>query len=298
LNQGAFANNGNATINGGPSVIGGIPLTAALGGTGNLTINGTNTLQLALRNNTPAGSFGLTPVSTQGTITLSPTAQMDITDNPVVLSGFTSAAVPNAEYGWAGAIGTGYHAVSNNPTFTGPGIVSSQVAAKNAAHSNSHLYAVAYAWTGDSVLSTTLAPTYGTSSFIIEPAIVGDANLDGIVNYTDFQILSANLNASGTNWDQANFNGGAKTNYTDFQLLSANFNDSTQLDNAEFTSMDDVALAHGQTMTPNADGLGFSFSAVPEPASLTLIGGTLAAMGVIRPRRRKNKAENEGGAKA
>jgi hypothetical protein len=127
---------------------------------------------------------------------------------------------------------------------------------------------------------------------------VGDANLDGVVNFSDFQLLSASFNQSGTNWDQGNFNDGTKTNFADFQLLSANFGSSLQLDNAQFTAMNDVALANGYTMTPNADDVGFTLTAVPEPASLTLIGGTMAALGFIRPRRRKNKAENEGGAKA
>jgi len=302
LNQGAFANNGNTTIQGGPSVIGGIAQTPALSGTGTLSVTGTNNIKLALRQNTPAGSWSLTPGSSQGSITLSPNVQLDITDNPVVLTGLASAAAANSQYGWAGYIGTGYAGAA----FTGKGIMSSQVAAKNAAHTNTHLFAVAYAWTGDTVMvnakvpgtTNTYGATYGTAAFVIQPALVGDANMDGVVNYTDFQIFSANVNTLNTNWDQANFNDGPKTAYIDFQLLSANLNSSTSLDNAQFTSMENYALANGQTMTPNADGIGFTLSNVPEPASLTLIGGTMAALGFIRPRRRKNKAENQGGATA
>jgi hypothetical protein len=120
-------------------------------------------------------------------------------------------------------------------------------------------------------------------------------------------LLSASFNQSGTQWDQGNFNGGAKTNFADFQLLSANFGQSLQLDNAQFTAMDDFSESAGLGyLVPNADDVGFSFSstyvpytaAVPEPASLTIIGGTMAALGFIRPRRRKNKADNKGGAQA
>jgi len=243
LNQGAFLNNGNTTINGGPSTIGGIALTPALSGSGTLNLNGTNTLKLALRQNTPAGSFSLTPASSSGTITLSPTAQLDITDNPLAITGLASATAANAQYGWAGYIGTGF----NGGLQTGNGIVSSQVKAKNAAHTNNSLFAVAYAWTGDAAVATTLAPTYGTSTMVIEPALVGDANLDGKVNFTDYLLLSASFNNANTNWDQGNFNHSAKTNFGDFLLLSANFNQSLQLDNAQFNAMNSFAEEGGYT---------------------------------------------------
>lgn len=98
--------------------------------------------------------------------------------------------------------------------------------------------------------------------------------------------------------DQGNFLNTPTTNIADFQALSANFNQSVALDNAQFNSMNSFAESLGFSLSPNADGQGFAVTAVPEPATLTLIGGSIAAMGFFRPRRRKNKAATEGGAKA
>jgi hypothetical protein len=113
---------------------------------------------------------------------------------------------------------------------------------------------------------------------VIEPAIVGDANLDGKVNFSDFQLLSASFNQPNTAWDQGDFNYAGKTNFADFQLLAANFNDSTSLDNAEFDAMNALALSHGETLLANPDGDGFSFVTVPEPASVGMLGVMVAAL--------------------
>ena len=54
--------------------------------------------------------------------------------------------------------------------------------------------------------------------------LLGDANLDGKVNGTDFTITAANFNESGTSWDQGDFNYDGKVNGADFNLLAENFN--------------------------------------------------------------------------
>ena len=127
------------------------------------------------------------------------------------------------------AIGTLVKTGYNNAGFNGTGITSSKVKSVNAAHSNSHLYAVGYADSADTAVAL---DHFATNTVVVKAAIVGDANLDGKVSYTDSQLLSANINSNNTSWDQANFNFGPKTAYIDFQLLSANINDSTPLDNA------------------------------------------------------------------
>ena len=57
----------------------------------------------------------------------------------------------------------------------------------------------------------------------------GDANLDGIVNYDDFQILEANYGTTNDYWEQGDFNDDGTVNSQDLNLLRQN------LDPAGFT---------------------------------------------------------------
>ena len=59
---------------------------------------------------------------------------------------------------------------------------------------------------------------------MIKYTLLGDADLNGIVNGIDFGILSANFNKGVTAWDQGDFNYDGIVNGIDFGELSANFN--------------------------------------------------------------------------
>ena len=140
---------------------------------------------------------------------------MDVSDNTFDVS-YGTGADPASSI--AASLKTGYSSAAWN----GLGIDSSTVANVNAAHSNSHLFAVAYADLGRSGGGErTNFPA--TNTVVVKLQLVGDANMDGVVNFTDFQLFAANFNGSNTSWDQGNFNYGATTNFTDFQLLAANF---------------------------------------------------------------------------
>jgi hypothetical protein len=252
-------NTGALTLSGGSATVGSIT------GNGTTTIGSGSTLQIAPHS----------PASSQSALNISGTGAMDITDNTMTINYGTNNPSPVSTIG--GYIATGY----NGGGWNGPGIVSSEVAAVNAAMGNSHLYAVGYADASDLAVA---ADHFTPGTVVIEPAIVGDANLDGVVNFSDFQLLAASFNQSNTSWDQGNFDYGAKTNFTDFQLLAANFNDSTSLDNAEFDAMNALALSHGQTLVANPDGDGFSFVSVPEPGVVGILG--IASFGLLVRRKR------------
>ncbi len=83
----------------------------------------------------------------------------------------------------------------------------------------------------------------------------GDANRDGVVNTLDFSLLSANFNNAAANWGQGNFNSVGGTNTLDFSILSSNFN--------------------GTSPAP-------ALAAVPEPASLVLLGIGLLAVSRLK----------------
>jgi hypothetical protein len=103
--------------------------------------------------------------------------------------------------------------------------------------------------------------------------LLGDANLDGKVNGTDFAILATNFNQAVNGWDQGDFNYDGKANGSDFALMASNFNQGAS--QAATAALDAFASANGLM----AD--------VPEPASTGLI--VMGVLGVLSNRRRTVK---------
>lgn len=136
-------------------------------------------------------------------------------------------------------------------TWTGGGLTSSTAAA------NSAVAAVGYGLAGDIGATTFLGQTVAADDVIVRYTRLGDANLSGTTNITDFALLAANFNIAG-GWTQGDFNYDDLVNISDFSLLAANFNQSAPGD------------------LPRA--------AVPEPAS---VGIVLGAAALLSLRRRK-----------
>ncbi|MGD0140446.1 MAG: family 16 glycosylhydrolase [Tepidisphaeraceae bacterium] len=111
----------------------------------------------------------------------------------------------------AGHIKSGY----NGGAWNGTGIMSTAAQTPT----NGLYYGLGYADGADGVVA-------GLSSGQIEVkyTLLGDANLDGLVNAADFNILAANFNQSITGWDQGDFNYDGLVNAADFNELAANFN--------------------------------------------------------------------------
>jgi hypothetical protein len=219
--------------------------------------------------------------STISSLSVTGSASLDITDNPVIINYGVGNPTP------VGSIGTDIARGFNGGAWNGTGSVSTRVASVNAALGNPHAYAIGYADASDAAVA---ADGFTPGTVVIEPAIVGDANLDGKVNFSDFQLLAASFNQPNTSWDQGDFNYAAKTNFTDFQLLAANFNDSTSLDAAEFDAMNQFAKGFGDSLVANVDGIGFTI--VPEPASASLLVMFGAAI-MMRRRRCQEKQTAE-----
>lgn len=75
-------------------------------------------------------------------------------------------------------------------------------------------------FSGQSIDSTTVLVKY---------TLLGDTNLDSIVNITDFAALAANFNTGGR-WNRGDFNYDSQINIADFALLASNFNKSLPID--------------------------------------------------------------------
>ncbi len=88
----------------------------------------------------------------------------------------------------------------------------------------------------------------------------GDANLDGIVNLADLQILGDNWHSTTASWAKADFNGDGMVNLADLQVLGDNWQATMAGDFAQLAAM-----------------------YVPEPAALSVL---LTACLLVLPKRR------------
>ncbi|MGD0771167.1 MAG: dockerin type I domain-containing protein, partial [Tepidisphaeraceae bacterium] len=110
--------------------------------------------------------------------------------------------------------------------------------------------------------------------------LLGDANLDGIVNAADFTILAANFNQPVTSWDQGDFNYDGLVNAADFTDLAANFNQSdsgADVSAGDVAALDAFAAAYGLSIP----------ASVPEPASMGLM--IAAGVGLLSRRGRRQR---------
>jgi hypothetical protein len=152
------------------------------------------------------------------------------------------------------------------------------------------------AWNGPGVNSSTAqsTPGYGLgyadsadpgnpaslSSGTIEIAytLLGDADLNGIVNGVDFGILAANFNKSVSRWDQGDFNYDNIVNGIDFADLAANFNKGASGADVGPSALSDPAIV----AFAEANGL---MADVPEPAAAGILVAPTVAL--FTKRRRK-----------
>jgi autotransporter-associated beta strand protein len=289
--------------------------TGTIGGTGSLTKSGTGTLTLATANsytggtNVSAGLILIEPTSSttsalpKGALSISGTGKVQLATN--VSAGSQSANVPttaptsNVNITSLAISGNGSLDIGNNHlivdysgsdpitsiatwiadgaygsgttvTWSGTGITSS------AAASNPN-YGIGYADAADAGNPAGLA----AGQIEIMYTLLGDANLDGKVNGTDFNLMATNFNQAVTNgWDEGDFNYDGKVNGNDFVLLAANFN--------QFASQSAVSPADVDALDSFAAANGISLENVPEPGSLGLVFTSIGFLSTARRRRRRS----------
>ncbi|MDB5303864.1 MAG: hypothetical protein JWM97_1413 [Phycisphaerales bacterium] len=99
--------------------------------------------------------------------------------------------------------------------------------------------------------------------------VLGDANFDGKVDFSDFVTLSTHFGQADLHWSNGNFVGDPTIDFADFVALSTHFGASS-LTSTQRAEVAAFASAHS--------------SAVPEPASAGVCG--LGALGLLARRRR------------
>ena len=108
-------------------------------------------------------------------------------------------------------------------------------------------------------LTTFGSQSVNSNSILARYTLLGDANLDGKVNLSDFLALRHNFGlTSSATWDQGDFDYDGKVNLNDFLILRKHFGQS--LPSPPSAVIPAAASASGQNAT-----------AVPEPPALVLV---------------------------
>jgi autotransporter-associated beta strand protein len=217
----------------------------ALPGDNALSIGSSGTVQLA------SGTGG----ETLSSLTINKGGALDLTNNHFIINFTGTDPVATIR----GYLVTGYAGGAWN----GGGIDSSVVSSG---------YGIGYADGADGVVA-------GLSSGQIEVkyTLLGDANLDGLVNGDDFTILAGNLGKSAAAWDKGDFNYDGVVSGDDFTDLIGNLGKQASggdviLPASDYAAIDAFAAANGLM----AD--------VPEPGPGTVL--VFAGLGVLMCRRR------------
>ena len=270
----------NSTVSPGPIVVNNSSGNYAITGTGaivgkpSLTKSGTGTITIGTAN-TSLGAVSITNgvvqlgtssgLATMTSLSIGASGKFDVNNNHIIIN-YGSGADPIASI--AALLATGYNGGAWNGV---GGIVTSAPLVVGGL-----TYGIGYADAADSQdLATGLAP--GTIE--VKYTLLGDADLNGIVNGIDFGILAANFNKGVTGWDEGDFDYNNIVNGLDFGDLAANFNkgaagaDVTGAEQGDFAALEAFAAANGLL----AD--------VPEPASIGLLAA--GTIGILARRRRR-----------
>jgi hypothetical protein len=225
-NSGDLALGGTSSARGGAAsfILGdSAPATLSVGGTlkiwdgSNFTYN--------------SGSLSVGTIDIAGLLTVSPahrnvlrvsnlavsgTGRLDLGDGAAIIS-YTDTSPINDVSAY---LQSGYHGGG----WDGPGIASTSARAVANDISNPNKTALGYADSGLLGLSTFLGQPLNGNSILIRYTFAGDANLDGVVNALDFNLLAMDFGDQSGGWIRGDFNYDGVTDTRDFEMLSTNFN--------------------------------------------------------------------------
>ena len=234
----AFDGGGDLTI------AAGAHLTADHVRQASLTLNGNAAIRPQPSANADASASSFNRLTIMGA------GQLDLADNRLAIT-YPAGQSPNNTI--RSYLTTGY----NNGAWNGPGMITSS---SDASHT------LGYADSADGVVKNLPANTE-----VVEFARVGDADLDGKVDFNDLVTLARHYNQSNANWDEGDFNYDGKVGFDDLVALARNYGGT---------------LSAGQlaTFAPSIrSDIEAAFAQVPEPGTSVILG----ALGFALSRRRR-----------
>ena len=173
-------------------------------------------------------------------------ARLDLTDNDLIVHGGGAAGLAII----ANQLKEGF----NGGDWNGTGGITSS----SAAGSTLRKMALGYG----TMTGTFDGQTVSSSDVIVKYTLVGDANLDGNVDFSDLLALAQNYGKPGTPWSGGDFNYDGATNFSDLLALAQNYGASVS----------------------GGFSAAFAWAAVPEPGTLGWLSG---GFGLLCRRRRR-----------
>jgi PEP-CTERM motif len=219
-----------------------------------------NTLSLASGSTATLSSHGVNPVTVLQLNTLSNSGKIDLSNNAMIVHGGNLATVTNeiaqgrgASGAWTGTVGITSSAAAAAPSTTAVGVE---------VNDNGHGVALMSSFEGQPVAD---------GDILVKYTYVGDANLSGAINASDYTAIDNGFNLHMSGWSNGDFNYDGVVNGDDYTLIDNAFNtQGTPFLSASAGPSEQIASA---------------VSAVPEPGTLSLLA--IGGAAILGRRRRR-----------